>query len=117
MAALCPSSIPGFHYAILDAVQLEAHQCLIPLAALINGAFPQDGEKKRIPSISYLIGLLDVHGRCCVMFRSEDVKGDDSDLSRPVATAILKYYNPDVGYEPLKIDGDAIGGADKEVFG
>lgn len=68
----------------------------------------------------YLLDLLGVHGRCCVMFRSEDVEvkkngvdddkdaGVDIDMSRPVATTILKYFNPDLGFKPMKINGNEV---------
>ncbi|EEP76534.1 predicted protein [Uncinocarpus reesii 1704] len=89
--------LPGFSSIIVEGHQLRGHPCLEQLQITVNNAF-REGEHDRFPSIEHVITTPGVHGRCCVVFRDGDV-----DMTSPVATAMIKYYNPDVGVDPIRI--------------
>ncbi|KAI1941898.1 hypothetical protein LOZ66_001379 [Ophidiomyces ophidiicola] len=92
--------IPGFHCIVLDAAGLRSHPCLQSLQAMVNDAF-RESEHKRFPTTACVIATLGTHGRCSVIFRDEDTA-----LISPVATAMIKYYNPSAGLPSQTTSGE-----------
>jgi hypothetical protein len=95
---------PGFRCAIFDAQQLSQQPYLEYLRSMINEAYWASHSKlldrcedsQRFHDAESVLSCLGVHGRCCLVFRDEDTQ-----MLRPVATAAMKYFNPDLGGPPL----------------
>ncbi|EAS37024.3 uncharacterized protein CIMG_02378 [Coccidioides immitis RS] len=97
MATSPIAQFPGFSGTLLDSDQLRAHPCLKSLQIMVNDAF-REGNHDRFPTLDAVSATLGTHGRCIVIFRDTDV-----DKINPVATAMIKYYNPAVGVDPIGV--------------
>ncbi|KAL1954651.1 hypothetical protein VTO42DRAFT_845 [Malbranchea cinnamomea] len=103
-----PKPIPhalGFRSVILDSQQLGKQPYLKHLQDLINVAYqrahndtisPERGGV-RIVDPADLATEIGRHGRCCLVFRQED-----EHMLKPVAVAMIKYFNEDLGTVPVR---------------
>lgn len=74
---------------------------------MVNRAFAE-GTNIRFPTTESVFTTLDVHGRCSVLFRDNDIN-----MVNPVAAAMIKYHNSSVGVDPIgevNEDGQAVYG-------
>lgn len=95
---------PGFSSVIFDSQQLRRQPFLNHLQDLVNDAYHgalsdlpvlgPDGQRLHEPDT--LASEMGTHGRCCLIFRKEDEQ-----MSKPLASAIIKYFNDDLGGVPV----------------
>ena len=100
-----PRSPPGFRSVIFDSQQLGQQPYLEHLQSLVNEAYlashldvlSLNENSYRCDTPDTLVKELGVHGRCCLVFRDEDRQ-----MLKPVAVAMIKCFNADLGADPIR---------------